>query len=117
MNRGIKFRAWDKKKKKMFYRTLGEMAQDGWIPGEEWGEYFSEPMQYIGLKDRNEKEIYAGDIVKNESAIETVVYIADQLIGAYVAPFGDEEHDFSPKYCKVIGNVWENPELLGVANE
>lgn len=83
-------------------------------------------MQYTGLKDRNGKEIYEGDVVSN--GLDGVVEYFSDLTwdGGCLHPgFYCQEwfefnepcelaypHNFDD--CEVIGNIYENPELLEV---
>lgn len=72
--------------------------------------------QYTGLKDKNGKEIYEGDIVSGH----TLFYIAKFEIawrGDKAGWFGFTTDDFTLPLCniehvEVIGNIHENPELL-----
>ncbi len=137
--REIKFRAWDKEKKKM-YADVGifpfpwneRTRNSSWsfsADGTTVNPYHENItlMQYTGLKDKNGKEVYEGDI------LEAKVYVPGQensptfwpRIDRWEVKLEKEEFDNGWKYIiwnvsvedkpdyEIIGNIHENPELLG----
>ena len=107
----IKFRAWLNERGRMVYFNLFE--PDGeYIIKEEVSVREDDPvMQYTGLKDKNGKEIYEGDMLGWTYYCETKKITEQSIVKwnnkhAYF-DFGD---DTRPTFCEreVIGNIYEN---------
>jgi uncharacterized phage protein (TIGR01671 family) len=128
--REIKFRAWDNVKNKIYYigeeetvsfsfDSSGIVATD--LTEHDWGFKQLEHLTYqqsTGLKDKNGNEIYEGDILR-------LVLIDYADIPEDIFPVTSEEFHEGICYLKqivksnsetdsveVIGNIYENPELL-----
>ena len=122
--RGIKFRAWDKENEKMM-KVSSLHLENKEISVKENGTFrlfrMQDLMQYAGVKDKNGKEIYEGDIVlikldETSTWHKTVVGFKK---GAFIADLIDKEdyvyifhHGFTGDDFEIIGNVYENKNLL-----
>lgn len=124
-----KFRALDKISKKMFPVMMIDFGQS-YVMIEEinglWCERdFDEIelMRFTGLKDKNGREIYEGDVVRYECCFES--YVEEVIYDDKHCNFGtidkDEKtfsfdaliSDFDVDCFEVVGNKYENLELLG----
>ena len=143
MSREIKYRVWDNENKSYndpysyaYYALTQDGGLDFYCHGDHMDEadpgvYFIE--QYTGLKDKNGKEIYEGDIVEylsyRKDYIGQVVFgFVDDSEGYYIekhygwgiyhdgynTSLGDYADDnMRCELVEVIGNIHENKELLG----
>lgn len=120
--RDLKFRAWDGKK--MIEPCVNMLIQSSnGYPFWQFG--FNEPdpmfgtivMQFTGLKDKNGKEIYDGDVVRAWGRHNDCEYTP------FIVEWGNQEDSDigndatgfnvgADLYYEVIGNIYENPELL-----
>lgn len=127
--REIKFRAWDKKTKRMFIIFDSEEQEEWYLPTCR-DNYVV--MQYTGLKDKNGTEIYEGDICKvsNDTHYSNNYFNTEDkwkmtmisTLKDYCYMFYDIEDKFMTIYfiealedgmsIEIIGNIFENPELL-----
>lgn len=84
----------------------------------EWIEIDPETVcQYTGLKDKNGKRIWENDIIKHEisDTIGTVKWYQEDYVGWCVDDTIIDEQQFTDEMwneCEVIGNIFDNPELL-----
>ena len=123
-----KFRAWDSSKKEMFTDTFA-ITESGQVVVVEQESVASPPdyvfvehlviMQSTGLHDKNGKEIFEGDIVKMAKDVysdPTYYEIVRHRGRAYRLESNQHGCELWLRHtnCEVIGNIYENPELLEV---
>ena len=123
-----KFRAWDGTKKEMFKDTFAITESGQVIVVEQ--EFVTSPPDYVfvdhltimqstGLKDKNGQEIFEWDVVdyKGRKAIIKWHGSYASFIYRFVDELQERASDWEPLFLacyhfEVIGNIYENPELL-----
>jgi uncharacterized phage protein (TIGR01671 family) len=123
--REIKFRAWDNLKNEM----MGEVwelrfgDQENVVAGDRQSQNFT-LMQYTGLKDKNGKEIYEGDVMadrtkpkyRHKDKKEVVVWVEQHPYYPHEWHLADNnksgEYSLTYENWEIIGNIHQNPDLL-----
>lgn len=124
--RELKFRAWDVSNKAMY--THEELVDGSVVNPDVLLDCLARPgngydtdtvlMQYTGLKDKNSKEIYEGDVVRYLEVVRYETGEKETWRTVEVKLWLDESAGSFYLYPKinssteVIGNIYENPELL-----
>ena len=121
--REIKFRAWDKKRNVIIsaeelagisFRGLHGFVGITYFTGDDCGDVLNknecELMAFTGLHDRNGKEIYESDIVKEGNRSGVIVWHQEYAAWRFENKYGSV--GVYHLYGEVIGNVWENSDLL-----
>lgn len=120
--REIKFRVWDKELKVMRdarYIDFENSEVSYWLNHETDYSDIVEPfknvelMQYTGIKDFDGKEIYEGDILTGGSYTSCEIFFLDGGFSCdRLNPFCFYQAIVKDEKLKVIGNIYENQELL-----
>ncbi|MGH0511116.1 YopX family protein [Bacillus paranthracis] len=133
--REIKFRGYIRDKKRMIYADINEIAKGSWSSPLYWCDL----MQYTGLKDKNGKEIYEGDILectselltnfgktktgRYETTYKQVIWLTDSwgyrvLKSKHIVEGAERKGlEVAIKFGVICGNIYENPELLQGSDE
>lgn len=121
-----KYRAWDKTFERMLYTDWGSFRN--WYNESKRGKvvyergfdgeklHLSEPMEYLGLLDKNKQEIFEGDRAKgthpnfSESFEGTIVYDEEQA--GFFLTAEESHHIFLGDLdeIEIIGHIYENPQ-------
>lgn len=117
--REVKFRAWEKTLNEIIPVLNVDFDKQIINKGSAW-RFFKEIelMQYTGLKDMNGVEIYEGDLVEHEMEVnglwepyEACEVVFDEGCGIYCFEWDSPNPMSVYRNLKVIGNIYENPEL------
>lgn len=116
--REFKFRILEKANKKLYFYSLDEIFKTDFFKTHDFKEF--EISQYTGLKDCKGREIYEGDIVKfwvdgyAKSRTAKVKFNTERgrwILFATIGHHIDLTAEKASK-CEIIGNIYENKELL-----
>ena len=118
-----RYRAWDSWRKRMSVVDRIYIDTEGIRLYDDFGEYWRDfrdvkLMQSTGLKDKNGKEVFVGDIIKCTRGCLHEVYIEKEYGGTYIGGMpavylkGLREGYAWTEHEEIIGNIYENPELL-----
>lgn len=118
--RDIRFRAWNKNKKEIFYP--GMISENSQIE-HKMGFWWFELMQFTWLKDKNWKDIYEWDVLQyiNNEWDSTDIYFVEWNKRWFVWRWSKRKEwefnecdglDCPERDMEIIWNLYENPELL-----
>lgn len=111
----LKFRIWADTDNgtEMLYLDKGEFDNGIWFEAPIHVDKHHNVMQFIGCVDKNKKEVYEGDIVLLPN--NSKVHIVDFHQSGFVLKSVDGHivvYNIRPKYIEVVGNIYENAEML-----
>jgi uncharacterized phage protein (TIGR01671 family) len=122
MNRPIKFRVWDKRETKGM--STKNMLYDAQLH-HFWQDFVDYPgyelMQYTGLTDKNDKEIFEGDIIIDTQKQKYEIIFDENYARYDIKVCGENKlrgqtsyftQIYEKKHIEVIGNIFEHSELL-----
>lgn len=120
MSREIKFRIFNLRTYEFEYFTIEQILTEKYSLYNSIQKYDKRISQYTGLKDKNENEIYEGDILKDETTYPLEVYWNNEKASFFLKWIDNNINEKSPiitdddsfEYLEVIGNIYEHTDLL-----
>ena len=129
--RALKFKFWNKLARRFQAPNKYAIQGDGlyvsydydmmaWDDPSSFDDIILVPCQYTGLKDKNGKEIYEGDIMKVHGFLYDCDSREEKPIPNFTVTYYSNNKSISEFYtywmadypCEVIGNIFENSDLL-----
>ena len=125
--REIKFRAWDIGQEMLDHENLMSQRYSKYDDDNISNDTSHKIMQYTGLKDKNGKEIYEGDILENKRSggvFEVLWGVPNESYAGWAVKWKLQDFDighinydllyFKERMdnCEILGNIHENPELI-----
>lgn len=115
MNREIRFRAWDEINNQMIYPKIINESFSSLTSGDILNRC-ENLMQYTGLKDRNGKEIFEGDVVNWFNGHQSENMIVCFANGSFEFKRFQVKNNYywlnvDTESISVVGNIFDNPEL------
>ena len=102
----VKFRAYDPINKEMVYQSRKENEMFNWSILMR----YHLTMQYTGLNDKNNKEIYEGDFVRDGQRVLFVKFTNGSF--SFFSKHGYMVTNVDTTWFEVIGNIFETPNLF-----
>jgi hypothetical protein len=103
-----KFRVWDNLQKKFEYFELGNIT----VPDRLLSQHSCSVQQFLGILDKNMKEVYDGDVVKGIYGLEGIDIIGEVIYSydlcCYVVDWYHEISSIAFDSLEVVGNLFED---------